>query len=261
METGKPPSTAELPLELVPQSIHALGGDLEIDGRTSWVSSDARGRQRNSCYLLHGDDETILIDTGPAVLRDVVLTQLRLALPAGVRLSIFLSRAEYETTGNLAAIAAAIPIRRVYTGGSYNPFDGFDLVAGSHVRIASGDSIPLGHGRQLEIITAPLRMLTTYWAYDTESHALFPSDCFGYTIDSPEITLEQAWSNLISRYWWLPGASTTEISGRLAEVFGPRDVNIVAPVHGCILVGRPTVDSHRQLLSRMLANAPTGGSQ
>lgn len=259
------------PLELVPKSLYALGGELEVTGMTSWVPDDVRGVQRNSCFLLLNSDEAMLIDCCPAVLRQTVIGQLESLLPPGMELSIFLTRAEYDTSGNIGAIAASLPVKAVYAASGIgskkgNPFDGFDFALApaqnarpfeevSSERIPVGEAIPLGGDRRLEVITAPFRMLAAYWAFDTATGTLFPSDAFGYTIDSPDISVEEGFRNLASRYWWLPGARTDGIAQDLEAIFESRDVKIIAPVHGCIFVGRDEVARQRQRMQEMLAYA------
>lgn len=251
-------------IELVPGCLYALGASLELHGHTSWAAAAASGLQRSSCYLLLGDHQAVLIDTGPAVVRPCVMNQLRALLPQHPKLSVFLTRAEFETSGNLGAIAATFPLDAVYTGGAANPFDGFELAMsaqGRHLdqipahRIAAGDFIPIGPGRNLQVLTPSLRMLSAYWAYDTGSKALFPSDAFGYTVDSADVTADEAWRNLAARYWWLPGAQTEQMVDSLRNVFESREIEIIAPVHGCIFTGRTAVTRHYRLMRQLLTDA------
>lgn len=259
------------PLELVPGSLYALGGDLEVNGWTSWAPDDVRGTQRCSCFLLLTSEEAMLIDCCPAVLRQTVIEQLKSILPADRDLSIFLTRAEYDTSGNIGAIAASLPVKAVYAASGIgsrkgNPFDGFDFALApaqnarpfaeiASERIPVGDAIPLGDGRRLEVVTAPFRVLAAYWAYDTGTGTLFPSDAFGYTIDTPDISVQEGFRNLASRYWWLPGARTERIAEDLDAIFASRDVQIIASVHGCIFVGRDEVERQRQKMLQMLTLA------
>ena len=252
--------TVEGVVELVPGKLYALGGSFELQGRTSWLPPDARGTHRCSCYLLLEDSEALLIDTGPAVFRELILSQLRSLLPSGSELSIFLSRAELETTGNLTHIASAIPVKAVHTGGVPNVADGFNLItlAQGYVselpirRTLIGTSLPLGLERRLEVFAPALRMLSAYWVYDTGTQTLFPSDAFGYTIDSPVLGSDEAWRNLTSRYWWLPGAHTEKLVEDLRAIFESRPIEIIAPVHGCILRGRELVRTHYELMQELL---------
>lgn len=258
-------------LELVPKSLYALGGEVEANGLTSWLPDDVRGIQRVSCYLLLGSQDAMLIDCGPTLLRRQIIEQIEGLLPAGMELSIFLTRAEFETSSNIGAIAARIPTKAVYAasgigGRRPNPFDGFDFALEpaqnarpfdqvASERVPVGESIPLGNGRGLEVLAAPLRVLAAYWAYDSATGTLFPSDTFGYTLSAPEISVKEGFRNLASRYWWLPGARTEHFAADVDAVFASRDVQIIAPCHGCIFVGREEVARQRQKMQEILKYA------
>ena len=49
---------------------------------------------------------------------------------------------------------------------------------------------------------------------------------------------------------WLRGAEYPDLLARLATIFRERDVQMIAPVHGCIIRGRAAVRAH---VERLLA--------
>lgn len=258
-------------VEVVPGKLYSLGDDVEVGGGISWVDPAFRGRQRQSAYLLLGGDDAVLVDCGPALVSAKVVEQLRAVLPPGRELAIVLSRSEFETTGSLAAIASEVPIKAVYAAGYVNPFDGFQLAAGplsgapragdarlndvALTRLPPTGAVPLGNGRALRVLNAPIRMLACSWFYDGGTRTLFPSDFFGYTVDSLDISVEDGFRNLAARYWWLPGARTTELVSALDRVFASLDVEIVAPTHGCLIQGADEVERQVQKVRDMLAHA------
>jgi glyoxylase-like metal-dependent hydrolase (beta-lactamase superfamily II) len=199
-----------------------------------------------------------------------VVEQLEELLPDSSELSVVLSRAEFETTGGIPAIAEAFPIKAVYAAGRLNPFDGFQLAASPITgdpkqagpdearlrRLLPLDSIGLGGGREVKVQPAPMRMIACSWFYDTGTRALFPTDLFGYTIDTPEISVEDAYRNLVARYWWLPGARTKYLLEKLEKALDAHPIEIIAPTHGCVFVGEE-VDRQRQILREVLEHAPT----
>jgi flavorubredoxin len=58
-----------------------------------------------------------------------------------------------------------------------------------------------------------------------------------------------------ARFRWLAtGSQTTAISENLEKVF-QRDIETLAPMHGCVLRGRDLVQKHYEFLQRILAEA------
>jgi flavorubredoxin len=260
-------------LELVPGKLYGLGARAEVEGRTSWVAPQTSGRQRQNALLLLEGDEALLVDCGPASVSPEVVEQLDQLLPPSRELSIVLSRSEFETTGGVAAIARAFRVKAVYAAGQSNPFDGFQMAAAPASggrratggpklvdvqlkRLAATDSVPMSSDRELQVQVAPLRMLACSWFYDTGTKTLFPSDFFGYTVDTPDISLEDAYRNLVARYWWLPGARTEHLLDAFDRVFDAYEIEIVAPTHGCVFQG-DAVLRERQRVRDMLAHAAT----
>ncbi|MCA6112201.1 hypothetical protein [Bradyrhizobium cenepequi] len=177
-------------------------------------------------------------------------------------MSIFLSRSEYESVGNLAALLQHFSIEGVYAGGVLSGLDGYGNIGFSQgndafeiKRVASETTVALSERRSLSFFTPSLRMLSAYWCYDLQTKTLFPSDAFGYTIDSEDIEEGDAWQNLSARYWWLPGSDTAAIRQSLSDIFEKIEIERICPVHGCIISGRDKVFRHYELVQRMLRDA------
>src|SRR5258707_15842920 len=100
-----------------------------MDGRVSWAPPEKRGFLPNNCFRLVEDDERLLGDTCLMAFGPTVEAQLNSLLPTGSPISIFLTRAEFDTIGNLGAIGDRYPVTTIHTGGVMNPFDAFDYVA------------------------------------------------------------------------------------------------------------------------------------
>lgn len=265
--------------EIVPGRLYALGGTVPVDERISWLPPGRGGHESLNAYLLLEGDDALLVDTGVAYHRELVLDQLRALLPAGTRLRVFLTRAEADCLTNLDGIMTAFPISQVYAGGVHNPFDFFDEIIDEIsrrkiiesyelqvTRKVPGEHITVGDGRELVIVDAPIRLLTTFWAYDAATGVLFTSDAFGHVgladaggprvlgedSGSEEIELAREW--LLTKFDWFQGADTRPIREELAAVFAAYEVTALAPVHGCVLRGRETVRRHVARVDEVLAD-------
>ncbi len=267
--------TGTRPLELVPGRLFALGGTIPLDGRVTWVPADARGWQPAQCYLALGGNSALLIDTGLKYHESQVISQLRELLPRDTKLSIFLTRSEFDCTGNFGAVLAAFEVDSLYTGGTTNPFDAFaDMTAMPDMwrkkvelsRTPVGDVIPLDESGRWLVLAPALRTLATFWAYDSETRTLFSSDVFGHTIlDAPDrrpviddprddtVSYEQLRDHLLSKFFWLRLARTRKIEADIRGLFERYPIENVAPAHGCVLRGRAIVDRHKEMLLRCLA--------
>jgi len=271
------------PLEVVTNRLYALGGMLELDGRISWVPFAARGFQPVNCFLLVEDRNALLVDTGLPIHGEAIVKQLQSRLPKDAHLSIFLTRPELDCLGNLGIICERFEVKTVFSGGYNNPFDSFDQVSSMAMpsespwpnveRILPGQAIALSTVRRLDVLTAPLRMLTSFWAYDTGTATLFTSDIFGcpaketaryqpvVSVADDTTTMESLREYSQARFWWLPRVTSTVPAANLEAIFSERDIAVVAPTHGGVVLGRELVSKHFQLFHQMLPHkAPEAGA-
>jgi flavorubredoxin len=246
---------------LVPEKLYALGGTVPLDGRVSWFPRDARGLAPLQCYLLVEDGSALLIDTGLPVHRDTMLHQLHDLLAPGASFSILHTRiAEYDSVGNTAAICCAFPVERLY---AHFPTNLMAHISGAPApRRGSeelvpriGDSLTVGSagGRELILLGAPLRLLLTFWAYDTETRTLFTSDSFGHVPllgdgTDPASVRDQ----VFAKFDWLARADRRPIVKDLDDLFDSYEVETIAPMHGQVLSGRDTVARHRDMVTQAL---------
>src|SRR5919108_705914 len=222
--------------ELVPGRLWALGGTAPLDGAITWAPGD-HGFVALNCYLLIERDQYMLIDPGPVVHQTVLLEQLKDLLPDGAAISIFLTRAELDTFGALGALSARYRVRQLLAGGGHNPFDQFDYVSGvgpgrrgeyvKTARVPGGTEFAVGYDRNLIVVRPALRLLATFWGYDTGTGSLFTSDVFTHGTGGD---MASAWSldttgdapvdliadHLAAKFWWMRyaqmGAIHTDLS-------------------------------------------------
>jgi flavorubredoxin len=250
--------------EIVAQQLYAIGTPVVLDGRVSWAPSNARGYMPLSGYLVIGEGQAILIDTGAARQGAAFMSQISALLPPGLPLEVFLTRSEYDCIGNLGLIMDGFGVTRFYAGGAPNPFDAFgEALGASHlarrvhidpVRLQPGTSTGLDSNNRFELIAPSIRTLSTYWLYDRVTQALFTSDVVGQpmiqNLDSSWVVTdpdeladpEVLWAFLTAKFFWLELAEVDEIVRDLKRLFSERDIAIVAPTHGCILAGAPVVE-------------------
>ena len=261
-------------VELLPERLYALGGPIPLDGRVTWAPAAATGFQPAQCYLALDPDGALMIDTGLKYHEAEILGQLRELLPKGRRLSMFLTRSEFDCTGNFGAVVSNFEVDSLYTGGGTNPFDAFaDMTAVDDSwrkrvelsRTPVGEAIPLDEAGRWHVLAPAIRTLATFWAYDSANRALFTSDVFGHTtigradarpvIDddaTDTATYEQVREHLLSKFFWLSWARTRKLKADVQSLFEAMPVEIIAPSHGCVLVGRPIIERHVGMLLRCL---------
>lgn len=254
-------------VELLPGRLYLLGGRIALDGRVSWAPPEVRGWQPSNCYVLLDEGQCLVVDPGPLSLGTRLVEQLQTLLPPATPISIFLSRAELDTTGGIGSIARAFPVERLYAGGGPNPFDSFEAAGDVQLgdrreriqleRMPAGFQIPVGSSRSLQVIAPSIRLLATWWSYDAASKSLFTSDSFTHAITDDEwgprllssemdeqVTDAQVKAHLTSKFEWLRHAKTPTLHASLRAVFDEYDVERIAPAHGRVLEGAAVVRKH-----------------
>lgn len=251
--------------EVFPGRLFVLGGAYELDGRVTWAPSDARGFQATNCFLLREGSRATLIDPGPAYHADGLMAQLATLLPVGFALDVFLTRAEFDCFGCLGALSARYRIGKLMTGGAHNPFDAFDDVSQETPmqRLAVGSSVNIGGSRELMVIRPAIRLLATFWAYDSGTRSLFTSDVFTHLIGATaaeatnvdadaSAALGQVHRHLLAKHWWLSAANTQPLVAALAEIFTSRQVDCICPDRGRVIYGRSAVDQTYSAMRKVL---------
>jgi flavorubredoxin len=264
-------------LELAPGRLYRLGGTVEADRRISWLPPDRDGREPINAYLLLEGKRAVMIDTGPAVLGDIVVEQLKSLLPQDSVLSVFLTRIEMDCIGNLGRVAEEYRIEAVHAGGASNPFDFFDDLESSAIdthsarleRIKGDGQLALSDTRTMTVLKTKLRLLSTTWAFDAATGALFTSDSFGHVgiaddSEPPLVTggerptVDEVHRHMTSKFDYLHAAETTDIRAWTRELFEHNDVTTIAPSHGCVIVGRELVADHLALVDEALSRCGEG---
>ncbi|HKF12718.1 MAG TPA: hypothetical protein VKB89_29080 [Xanthobacteraceae bacterium] len=257
--------------------LYALQNLFALDGRVSSYPASARGYSVANSYLLTQSDAAMLIDTGFGKDEPAIRAQIESLIAPGLPLSLFPLRLnEFMSINNVETFAGHFNVETCYTS-NVDAALWFDFGAKANGRsilesmkvtaVTRADTIKLGqHGRAIDVMQAPIRLIATRWLYDRATRTLFSSDMFTHvwrprtdgpwivTDDDDTTSARELRSFLLNtRYWWLEGAPTDSIRRGIANVFAKCDVETIAPGYGCILHGRAVVARHVAMLDDVLA--------
>ena len=263
--------------ELADGKIYALQHQFALDGRVSAYPASARGFSVANSYLLKEHDAALLIDTGFGKDEPAIRGEIEELIAPGSALSLFPLRLnEFMSINNVATFAGHFNVDQCYTSNTDAAL-WFDFGTEENSRgildsmkvtaVTRADTIELGkHGRPIDVMQAPIRLIATRWLYDGDTKTLFSSDMFTHvwrpTAQGPWIVTDTDNDStsprevrsfmLNTRYWWLEGAPTDSIRRGIGEVFDKYDIETLAPGYGCILHGRKVVARHYQMLDDFL---------
>lgn len=265
-------------IELGAGRVYAMQNTFELNGRISAYPESARGYSVANCYLLKEGDRAMLLDTGYAAHEGEILGQLGSLIGPDVPLSLFPLRInEFMSVSNAMAIAKRFNVVECFS----NVPDIEDWIEFETLRdeernpilkttlIGRGDHsrVNLGPSRIVDVLNAPMRLISTRWIYDEESKILFSSDMFSHVWsdrdDGPWLLDDNEEDGvtdfsfvrsflLNTRYWWIEGANLSPIRKAVAEVYDRFDIETIAPGYGTILNGRRHVDRQFEVLDDVL---------
>jgi len=135
-----------------------------------------------------GGESPVLVDTGLAALRSEFMAALRSTVDLEALAWVWLTHVDPDHAGNLAAVLAEAPRARVVTtflGMGKMGLHGFPL---DRVYLLNpGQALELGD-RSLTALTPPsFDAPETTGLFDSQTKALFSSDCFGALLDEPAV--------------------------------------------------------------------------
>lgn len=251
----------DLFVEIVENKLYGIGGILKIDESITWVPPNHSGYQPSSCYLIIEQRQALLVDTGVAAHRKMIIDHLNALSDKYDTLSIFLTRREADSLGNLEEIVRLFNVGKIIgTGSAQNPIDFFpSLDVNLFDEKIPGDIIYLSEDRKLICYEPPIRMLTTIWLYDEQLGVLFTSDCFThraindnnsrYVVESLDDHENSIFTEyLYTRYGWMKTLEGNKKSADILNDIFRNDVKFIAPAHGCVMKGKGVVNYNYKLM-------------
>jgi flavorubredoxin len=226
-----------------------------VDGRVSWVPDGATGVEPYNEYLLLAEDRALLVDTGVAKHGPGLVAALEAVLGAR-QLTVFVSRIELDTLGNLGLVLARFPEARVATANPIAPVDLVHMPQGArwlggpvtHLRLG-GDLAPIGFS-SVAVLDPVVRTLGTSWLQERESGVLITSDSFSgellASMESPVVRrdamdglpdvprLRAAW---LAKFHWLAEAEPDGLATHWDRLFAAVTPLAIAPLHGRVQAG------------------------
>ena len=259
MTVGAPFTVADVAeaeaVELVPGRVYSLGAAIPLDGRVSWVPTGARGFHASHAHLMLEGQQALLYDTGVQAVGPAVLRQLAELVPSGSRLTVIVSRPEFDCSGSMAELAR----RYQLSGGGVYDFTRvglqnlrFDTRSG---QLEPGTRIELGPARRVLCVPAPIRMLMTRWLYDEATRTLFTADAFTHVTaptpasahvlsDPTPPSVDEVAEFLVAKFWWLRHLRSSHVADAVEQLFAQHEVEAIAPSYGAVIQGRAAVVAH-----------------
>jgi flavorubredoxin len=270
--------TAAEPIALVDGNLYVVGGNVEHDGRISWVPAAAAGLAPLNAYVLVEGRRGLMIDTSLPIVGDAVIEQLKsLELD---EIEILLTRpVEFDSMGNAELIINQLNVTRVYSEANFEPIPWTHFRQDAPNPEQSFDDVIIEKeqelefaGRRLTLVNAKLKLLACAWVFDHATGTLFTSDSFLHalapdastrvlTTDNDAVTQEDVVEHLRTKFEWLRGANTEPLRRFVDEVFDRFDVVNVAPNLGCVLAGRDAVQRHKDMIDEGLRQLADDGEE
>jgi flavorubredoxin len=263
--------------ELIPDRLYRVGCTVKAE-RLSWLPADLQAFEPLNCYLLIDGDLAFFVDTGMAISEPAV----GLAMQEIVRerdIHVTFTRNEADCIGNLGFVLGTAEEPTLMFGGVGGILEWINDPSAAQLETRDFlDKVPV------EQVASPTRnnygdltlrwldagvkeMFLTQWVFEEKTGCLFTSDTYGFRhLNSSQATpVIESVRNLPSvdavarefaeRINWLPGSHYPEVIARLKSIFAELDVQMIAPVHGCVLKGRDVVAAHVDLSIKALEAA------
>ena len=251
--------------ELIPNRLYRVGCMVRAE-RLSWLPADLDAYEPLNSYLLIDNDNIIFVDTGSAIMLPAI--QSALELVGERKVWVYFTRNENDTIGNLGYLLGTCQDPTMLFGSAGGVLEWVNDPAVSilevrdflgRIRVESarnGVAKTVGSFdfKFMEAVTKQMGM--TQWAFEERTGTMFTACSFGWrhASDVDASTIIESASNLPSvdtvakemaaKCNWMREATFPERIAQFEKVFKDHDVQILAPVHGCVIKGRQAVKAH-----------------
>ena len=255
--------------ELVPGRLYRVGCVVKAE-RLSWLPNDLDAYEPVNAYVVTDAKNAVFFETGLPIARPA-LEKAVATLIGDRRVWVDFSRNEADCIGNMGYVLGTCrnPTLLYGTAGGVLEWINDPHVSELEVRdflgripiesAKNGEVKPIGELEFAFMDAGAKMMLMTQWAYEKSTGCLFTSDMFGWNhapgLDSPVVTaatrglpgVDTVAREIVARMNWMREAEFAPLIDRFVSIFQQYDVQMIAPVHGCVIKGRAAVAAQVEL--------------
>lgn len=254
---------------LVPDRLYRVGCLVRAE-RLSWLPQNLDAYEPLNAYVLVEKDECVFKEMGSPVMLPAIKSAMDLV---GDRKTwLWFSRNEADCIGNMGYVLAKTRKPTLLFGsiaGGIFEWINDPAVSITEVRDFLGrvPAVSARNGVSKDIGSLKFRfmdagskqMYMTQWSFEESTGTLFTSDSFGFRhasrVDSPTViesakglpSVATVAREIVEKFNWMREAEFPAIIERFESIFKEHDVQILAPVHGCVIKGREAVAAHVKL--------------
>ncbi|MGY4349079.1 flavorubredoxin [Bradyrhizobium sp. GM7.3] len=274
--------------EIVQGELYLLGGVEQIDERISWYPVEDRGKfVAYNSYLLRSGRDCLLVESGAAAHHATIREQLRSRLRNGdIFKRIAVTRNEPECVCNIPNLVTDFGIEAVHSAPQMSSLqffpsdsaesrsESFDKSSAELLMLEfgvqciaadEGEGISINGEVRLEPFKTPLRVLPSLWFHDSSTRTLFCSDVFCAAVSATPAVRTNSdvlpkdemialmLRELAMKFEWLSRGRLSGIIETLEDYFSKRNIEILAPTRGQVIIGAEAVGSRlRALIEAMM---------
>lgn len=263
--------------ELVPGRLYRVGCVVKAE-RLSWLPQDLDGYEPVNAYLLRDDRNAVFFEMGLPISRPAIKQAVD-TLIGDRKVYVDFSRNEADCIGNMGYILGTTrnPTFLYGTAGGVLEWINDPHVSELEVRDFLG-RVPIEYARNGETKTigelemsfmdaGSKMMLMTQWMYERSTGCMFVSESFGWRhlkgVNDPVVitsgrglpSVDTVARELVARMNWMREADYSAYVDRFEDIFRKHDVQMLAPVHGCVIKGREAVAAHVKLAAAAMRAA------
>lgn len=258
---------------LVPGRLYRIGCMVRAE-RLSWLPEDLDAWEPLNAYLLTDKYNCVFVDMGMPIMQPAIRAAIDMI--GDRRVYVNFTRNEADCIGNMGYVLGTCKNPTMLYGSAGGILEWINDPNVSILEVrdflgripiessANGESKRIGEIDLTWMDAGSKMMLMTQWAYEKTTGCLFTSESFGWrhaaNAESPPIvdsarnlpSAETVARELVERMNWMREADYPGYVERFEEIFKKYDVQMIAPVHGCVIKGREAVAAHVKLAAKAM---------
>lgn len=253
--------------ELVPGRLYRIGCVVKAE-RLSWLSQDIPGGyEAVNAYMLRDDNNVVFFEMGLPIARPAMEKAVA-TLIGNRKVYVDFSRNEADCIGNMGYLLGTCKNPTLLYGTAGGILEWINDPHVSELEVLNflgrvpiesaknGETKKIGALDMTFMDAGSKMMLMTQWMFEKSTGCLFTSESFGWrhmTSASAPVVVDSARGlprvdtvsrEMVARMNWMRESQYPKVIDRFVSIFKDNDVQMIAPVHGCVIKGREAVAAH-----------------